>query len=53
MPRNLVSKKPYRGVNFFVLSASTYVSRFRLTFRQANDPGGHVRKGEEPTVVIF
>src|SRR5271167_299436 len=26
LPRNLVSKKPYRGVNFFLLSASKYVS---------------------------
>ena len=26
LPRNLVSKKPYRGVNFLLLSASKYVS---------------------------
>ena len=25
LPRNLVSKKPYRGVNVFLLSASKYV----------------------------
>ena len=53
LPRNLVSKKPYRGVNFFLLSASKYVSPFWLTFRQANELGGHVRKGEESTVVVF
>ena len=29
-PRNLVSKKPYRGVNLFLLSASKYVSPFWL-----------------------
>ena len=53
MPRNLVSKKLYRGVNFFLLSASKYVSPFWLTIRQANELGGHVRKGEESTVVVF
>jgi antirestriction protein ArdC len=53
LPRNLVSKKPYRGVNFFLLSASKYLSPFWLTMRQANELGGHVRKGEESTVVVF
>ena len=53
LPRNLVSKKPYRGVNVFLLSASKYVSPFWLTLRQANEFGGHVRKGEESTIVVF
>jgi antirestriction protein ArdC len=53
LPRNLVSKKPYKGVNFFLLSASEYVSPFWLTMRQANQLGGRVRKGEESTIVTF
>jgi antirestriction protein ArdC len=53
LPRNLVSKKVYRGVNFFLLSASKHVSPYWLTFRQANELGGQVRKGEESTVVVF
>src|SRR5487761_1869602 len=53
LPRNLVSKKPYRGVNFFLLSASKYVSPFWLTMRQANELGGHIRKGEESTAIVF
>jgi antirestriction protein ArdC len=53
LPRNLVSKKPYRGINHFLLSASKYVSPLWLTMRQANELGGHVRKGEESTVVVF
>jgi len=53
LPRNLVSKKPYRGVNVFLLSASKYVSPFWLTLRQANELGGHVRKGEESTMVVY
>src|ERR1700692_2051672 len=53
LPRNFVSKKPYRGINHFLLSASKYVSPFWLTIRQANELGGHVRKGEESTIVVF
>ena len=53
LPRNLVSKKPYRGINYFLLSASKYVSPFWLTYRQATEFGGHVRKGEESTIVVF
>ncbi|MGO9602602.1 MAG: ArdC-like ssDNA-binding domain-containing protein [Candidatus Binataceae bacterium] len=53
LPRNLVSKKPYRGVNVFLLFASKYVSPFWLTMRQANELGGRVRKGEESTIVVF
>jgi antirestriction protein ArdC len=53
LPRNLESKKPYRGVNHFLLSAAMYVSPFWLTMRQANEHSGHVRKGEESTIVVF
>jgi len=53
LPRNLVSKKPYRGINYFLLSASKYVSPFWLTYRQASELGGYVRKGEESTIVVF
>ena len=53
LPRNLVSKKPYRGINYFLLSASKYVSPFWLTMRQANELGGRIRKGEESTAVVF
>jgi len=53
LPRNLVSKKPYKGINYFLLSASKYVSPFWLTYRQANELGGNVRRGEESTIVIF
>ena len=53
LPRNLVSKKPYRGVNVFLLSASKYVSPYWLTMRQANELGGNIRKGEESTAIVF
>jgi antirestriction protein ArdC len=53
LPRNLVTKKPYRGINYFLLSASKYLSPFWLTLRQANELGGSVRKGERSTVIVF
>jgi len=53
LPSNLVSKKHYRGVNYFLLSATKYVSPYWLTMRQANQVGGHVSKGEESTIVVF
>jgi len=53
LPRNLVSKKRYRGLKCFLLSASKYVSPFWLTIRQANELGGHVRKGEESTLIVY
>ena len=33
-PRNLISKKVYRGVNFFLPSATKYVSPYWLTLAQ-------------------
>ena len=37
----------------FLLSATEYVSPFWLPYRQASELGGHVRKGEENTSLIF
>ena len=53
MPRNLVTKKPYRGMNVLLLHAMSYESPFWLTFRQAKELGGSIRKGERACPVIF
>jgi antirestriction protein ArdC len=52
-PKNLVSKKPYRGLNVFVLAASRYGSPYWVTFKQAAALGGTVKKGEKATPVLF
>jgi antirestriction protein ArdC len=52
-PRSLISKKPYRGINSFLLNCSPYESDHWLTYRQAAQKGGQVRKGEKSTVVVF
>jgi antirestriction protein ArdC len=53
LPRNLVTRKPYRGINVFLLLAMSYESPFWLTFRQAIASGGKVRKGEKACPVVF
>lgn len=53
IPRNLVSGKPYRGVNLLLLSMSPYSSPCWVTWNQARKLKGQVRKGERSTVVVF
>lgn len=53
LPRNFVTKKPYRGINVFLLLAVSYESPSWLTLRQANKLGGSVRKGEKSCPVVF
>lgn len=53
LPRNLVTKKPYRGINPFLLMAAGYESPLWLTFRQAIQLGGTVKKGEKACPVVF
>jgi antirestriction protein ArdC len=53
LPRNLVSQKPYRGINVFLLIAMSYESPLWLTFRQVSRLGGSVRKGEKACPVVF
>ena len=52
-PRNLISKRPYRGINSFLLNASPYGSDYWLTYKQAQEKGGQVRKGEKSSIVCF
>jgi antirestriction protein ArdC len=53
LPRNLCSGKTYRGINVFLLHSMHYESPYWLTFKQAQERGGHVRKGEKACPVIF
>lgn len=52
-PRNLVSRRPYRGINVLVLACQGRPSPWWLTFRQAAALGGGVRPGERGTQVVF
>jgi antirestriction protein ArdC len=52
-PRNFVSSKPYRGINVLLLATQGYSSPFWLTYKQATERGGYVRKGEKATPIVF
>jgi antirestriction protein ArdC len=52
-PQNLVSGKEYRGVNVWLLGSQDFTSPFWLSFNQAKQLGGTVRKGERSTPCIF
>lgn len=51
-PRNIEGHK-YRGINVFILAAQGYESPFWLTFKQAKERGGHVKKGEKSTLIVY
>src|SRR6267154_3968023 len=52
-PANLNTQKEYRGLNVFTLASQGFPSRFWLTFHQATNLGGKIRKGEKSSPVIF
>jgi len=52
-PQNLFSRREYRGINTFLLACQPYELPYWLTYRQAKELGGHVRKGEKSTPVVF
>ena len=52
-PKNLVSKKAYRGLNVFMLSMMGYASPYWVSYKQASKLGGKVKKGEKGTPIIF
>jgi antirestriction protein ArdC len=52
-PRNLVSKRSYHGINLLLLTMSDYDCPYWLSFNQAKQLGGSIKKGEHGTPVVF
>jgi antirestriction protein ArdC len=52
-PRNLITGREYRGVNFWILLTSEFSSPFWLTYRQARELEGHVRQGQQGLPVVY
>lgn len=56
-PRNATSGKAYRGINVWLLEMAAmsagYTDPRWVTYKQAADLGGNVRKGEHSTMVVF
>jgi antirestriction protein ArdC len=57
MPKNAATSRQYSGVNVLILWGAVVEHGFTgqswLTFRQALSMGGHVRKGEHGTTVVY
>lgn len=53
LPQNLISRKYYRGINVLLLSSLNFQQNYFLTYRQASELGGTVRKGERGNIVVF
>lgn len=56
-PMSLSTRKPYRGVNVFILGINShlrgYSSRWWGTYKQITERGGQVRRGEKATAIVF
>src|SRR5690606_35102160 len=57
LPRNALTGRRYSGVNVLLLWGAAieggHASQHWLTFRQALEAGGNVRKGEKGTTVVY
>ena len=53
IPRNLITKKEYRGINLLLLGYQEYSSPYWLTYKQVISKNGNVRKGEKASLVVF
>ncbi|MBA4850506.1 ArdC family protein [Emticicia sp. BO119] len=53
MPKNLISKRPYTGINAMLLNTLDYPQNYFLTHYQLQQIGGRVRKGEKGAFIIY
>lgn len=53
LPKNLISKHQYRGINVWLLASLSYSQNFFLTFNQIKEMGGSIKRGEKSCPVIF
>lgn len=53
IPRNLISKRPYRGINVVLLNALPYKHNLFLTWKQIKTLGASVLRGEKGSIVVF
>lgn len=53
VPMNFISKRPYRGINLWLLLSLNYERNLFLTWDQLKKIGGSVNQGEHGYIVIF
>lgn len=53
IPRNLISKRAYNGINFLSLLAEDHPSPYYLTFLQAKELGAKINSGAKGSLIVF
>jgi antirestriction protein ArdC len=53
MPRNGTTEKPYRGINLWMTALSPFSNPYWFTYNQVKAMGGHVKKSEVSTPVVY
>jgi antirestriction protein ArdC len=53
IPRNLITKNAYRGINTWLLASAGYEKNFFLSFKQVQELGAKVKRGEKSEMVVF
>jgi len=53
IPTNLISKRPYRGINVMLLSMQGYEHNLFLTSKQLKEIGGSIKPEERPHLVVY
>ena len=53
LPQNAVSKKAYRGINPFLLQLGGFSDHRWVSYKQAAELGGNIKKGAKSTMVTF
>jgi len=53
LPRNLLTQREYRGINVWILLSAGFNDPNWITLRQANELGGHVKKGESGMPIVY
>lgn len=52
-PQNLFTKRPYTGINTWLLGSLGYSQNYFLTWKQLKAVGASVKKGEKGTMIVF
>lgn len=51
--QNLITQHQYRGINMFITASSGFDQPYWLTFKQAQEIGANVKRGEKGTPIVY
>jgi antirestriction protein ArdC len=53
LPQNLMTRRPYTGINVWLLASMGFSQNYFLSFKQVQELGGSVMKGSKSIPVVF